>query len=337
MKIKLFNLLIIYFSSNLISFSQTPANDKNWNNTPSFSDEFNSFDDNTWYKHLGWGRTTNDWDFTFEDANVYIDNGKLILKADYHSGDSKPIHSGAITTKNSNFLYGYFEIRCKLNSLGIEYMPAFWVWDSYNCDCNSTLNPHCDWNNEIDFFEAFAESSSDLTNITVSSNMHWRNNGCTTYSYFDGTFKKNNVTNSFHTYGYEWSPDFIIFYFDGSPYRFLRNNHVANHSLRLVANLGFRGRPNTYPTFPGYMEIDWIKVYSLNVDDSSSDVNICQFNPSTFNYSVKKSITIGGSGCSSSLSQNDNVTLRAVDFILINGDFTVPLNSELTILPTGGL
>jgi beta-glucanase (GH16 family) len=263
---------------------------------------------------LGWGRTTDDWDFTFENANVYISNGKLILKADYHSVDVKPIHSGAITTKQSDFLYGYFEIRCKLNSFGIEYMPAFWVWNGDGCN----------WYNEIDFFETFAENPSDLNNITISGNMHWRSNSCdNTISYFDGSFKNNDVTSNFHTFGYEWSPDFVIFYFDGYPYRFLRNNHVANHGLRLVANLGFRGRPNTYPSFLGYMEIDWIKVYRLKMD-TTSVINQCQFNPTTFNYSVKKTISIGGSGCSSSLSQNDKVTLRATDHITIIGDFTVP-------------
>ena len=50
----------------------------------------------------------------------------------------------------------------------------------------------------------------------------------------------------------------------------------------------------------------------------------------TFNYAVKKSITIGNS----TIPQNSNVTLRATDFIQLNGGFTLPLGSELNIVPT---
>jgi hypothetical protein len=43
---------------------------------------------------------------------------------------------------------------------------------------------------------------------------------------------------------------------------------------------------------------------------------------------VKKSITIGGSGCSNSLTSGKNVVFRATDGIEIKGDFIVPIGAE---------
>ncbi len=327
-------LLLMSLDSN----GQTPPNDKNWNTTPFFEDQFNSFNSALWTKDLGWGRTQAAWNFSFEDANVTISNGKLIHTTTQNFGSGKPIHSGAITTKQSDFLYGYFEINCKLNSLGLDYMPAFWVWNSHpTCDCDG-LPPsdQCTWYDELDFFEGYSTNPSNLGNITVSSNVHKNNNTCNTASYHDESLVNSTVTTQFHTYGFEWSPGFVISYFDGVPYRFFRSSDVASHALRLVANLGFRVPISTNLTFPGKMEIEYIKVLKLKMDPTVV-INSCSFVPSTFNYSVKKSITLGQAGtCSNSLSTNDKVTLRATDYVCIYGDFTVPINSEFTILPTPG-
>lgn len=60
-------------------------------------------------------------------------------------------------------------------------------------------------------------------------------------------------------------------------------------------------------------------------------MNVCNYNFSTYNNTVKKNITIGNSTCTNTIDSGQNIYLRATDGVLINGDFTVPIGSELYI------
>jgi beta-glucanase (GH16 family) len=282
------------------------------------------------------------WDNTFNfPANVYLDgNSHLILQSDYDATrpNNKVIHSGAITSLSTTYAYGYYEIRCKLNSYGTRYMPAFWLYGG------SPGGTPCanQWYNENDIIEAFQETAS--TDYNLSTNLHYKTNcdphenggtECFHNNYMPGV----DLSNTFHTYGYEWSPQREILYLDGVPYRTINSPYVADHGLAMSVDLGLRtpwvnaptgGLGTNGPDYKNYMTVDYIKIYNLKRNCTAQTIS--NFNSSTFtDYSLRQFITINGT---SAVSAGHKVTFRAQDGILINGDFTVPTGSELNLLPT---
>ena len=147
----------------------------------------------------------------------------------------------------------------------------------------------------------------------------------------------NDLFNNFHTYGYEWTPGRVIFYLDGEPYRVMESSLIDDTPLRLWINMGFAGSTITDATFPGNLYVDRVRIYNLRRDCISGNSNEEILNNSdliNFDYMVKNTIKISGKSSSISVPQNEQVTFRATDNITIEGDFTVPLGSELCILPT---
>ncbi len=332
-----------------IAFAQTPFDDKSWNTTTlKLEDNFNSFDANKWIKDFGWGNTVSGWKVIFKPEQVYTISitepggtvsNCLQLKAQIDNTDAvTPIHTGIITAK-TQMLYGYFEIRCRIRNTGYQYNSAFWVWNSNNCNCSG---PGCPgWYNEIDFFEALPRWSTTpgiFDKMTFQRNIYYKNTSCTPLDdQIAPDWDMSNVSNNFHVYGYEWTPKNIICYFDGVPYSYLNRDNLPNHALNLVAQLGFSDNGTTYTnadnymSFPGYMDIDYIKVFDLE-KTNYIDYNTTVFNPDTYTYTVKNSITIGGG--ISTIPSGKKATLRAANDAIINGEFNVNTGGELIILPT---
>jgi len=266
--------------------------------------------------------------------NVYLDgNSNLILQSDYdpHRSRNQTIHSGAIASTKQDYYYGYYEIRCKLNSNGKRYMPAFWLYGAYLDDCNNVEY----WNNENDFFEAYL----DPTSYNISSNVHNYKGSCLNrWGKMHSFFSENtDFFNNFHTFGYEWTPNRIIYYLDNLPYHCLNSQYVANHPLTLLTDLGIKIPWSFAPTdlgtnppdFKNFMTIDYIKVYNLKLN--CIDETITNFNSYTYNnYSVKNKILISGTCV---VKPGEPVTLRANEF-LVNSPFTIPIESEMILLPT---
>ena len=149
------------------------------------------------------------------------------------------------------FQYGYFEIKCKLPAFKTIW-PAFWL---YSQDGSK-------WYNEIDIFETGEDP------FKVGTNVHWHTNkNCESNApclSSNGSSKSISDIRNWHTYGLEWTPNEIIWYFDGiEKRRFPCNDYTPNHPQKLITNLALRhwaGDPD--PTnFPANMEIDYIRVY----------------------------------------------------------------------------
>lgn len=326
--------------------AQIPANDKNWDlNTLLFQDEFTGTAiDNSKWNAINDG--TNNQYFDFNSNNVTVINYSgincLNLKVTDGNTSGKPIHASYIVSDNS-FGCGYYEIRCKIHCWGSSYMPAFWVMFGLGC------SPPCDncetvpgyWYKENDFFEI----KCNPNNFNMSSNAHYYS-GCNyNYAndplipdledggdnlYVDHFVSGTSLYNEFHTYGYEWTPERVIFYLDGEPYRTLNYSLIDNTPLYIRIDNKFQNGEITDATFPGDMYVDYVRVYNLK--RNCIDETITNFNSGTYkNYAVKKSITITGT---SSISSTHKVTLRAQNEIKISGDFTVASGGELTLLPT---
>jgi len=159
------------------------------------------------------------------DSNYSLSNGKLTLS-------SQPTDDGYYTgtemfRNDFSFSYGYFEMRAKL-AVGGGNQSAFWA----------KANPAPDYAPEIDVFETFGRDD------TITSCFHsWYNNDITVpgLDTTNATAKngkmniqhiRSGITNmegsneqtidtaatQFHTYGCEWTPEYIKYYIDRKLY-----------------------------------------------------------------------------------------------------------------------
>ena len=320
------------------AFSQHPPLDKNWEMV--FVDNFSTFNTRIWHKEYG-AHNAGEGDkesihFCTYD-NVYIENGKLVLRAQKQisqciPNNGKPCRyngyhmytSGAI---NSNILYkyGYFEINAKLpGSTG--YFPAFWLIGG-----NENLVTNNCWYNEIDIFEAYGDRTGE-----VESRAHSYIK-CPMVDEVDRTEKERHAVNyatGYHWYGLEWNRDKITWYIDRKIVRQIPNdksidNVYIQNPMFIVINVGLNSATtgdnliSSSTIFPNYMYVDQANVWKLIYDCGTVVNEIQDYN--TF-YAVRKSISLSGL---SSLSLGENVSLRATDFIELKAGFEVPIGAEL--------
>lgn len=333
-------ILIIIFLNAVRLFGQTPANDPHWQLV--WQDDFNTFDNSRWVKahycdHGGEPQL-------FLENNVWTSSGNLVVRINktpincpqsppqptsWACGSCTPgVHqytSGWVETKYPyNTQFGYIEARIKV-PYGYGFWPAFWTWRG---DGVPTSNE-----SEIDIVEILGGSPvlSSLFNTPyiMTTNLH------TEYPDIVNKYKEIIPTGfnytQWHTYGVEWSPSKIIWYIDGIPARISPNPGIID-PVRIILGIGIMPDvlPNQSTPFPSDMLIDFVKVYRLK-NDCNTVLNVCNYNFGTHDNRVKKSITIGNSNCNNSLNNGDNIYLRASEGVLINGDFTVPIGSELYI------
>lgn len=371
MKIKLLIFLIVYFLSILNGFCQIPSIDKNWNKISAKSDDFNSFDLTSWKVQNNMLHEkpdeSNCWVFYTDDSeNIDIVNGKLKISVvekdttftgNYASygqswnGTDHNYTSGWYNRRDS-LGYGYFEAKLK-SPKGYGMWPAFWLWMTSNEVC---------YYNEVDIWEPIPQTMSDAkcfgTNIYFTNEEAYRCNGCT------GTIKDANKINkpfhidgstsysdygshpwtfypipdlsaAEHVYGCEWLPDRLIFYFDN---KIIREEYdtdlIAIFPMQVVFNVAIGNQycpndPGTPTvTFPQTMEVDYFYYYEMDLSKYTQQVT--SINYATHDYGLRKSYNLSNT----TIPSSTGVTLRATDYIQLNGTFSVPLGSEFAAIPT---
>jgi len=183
-----------------------------------------------------------------------IDEGILTLTAALAAPSIQPLingyeyTSGQINTSQSfSQTYGYFEMRAELPA-GQGYWPAFWL-----------LPENGSWPPEIDVMEMLGNDP----------NVYYTSTHSGTASTEVNAGQGNTVPDTsagFHTYGVDWEPDFITFYFDGNSVYQTPTPADMNQPMYMIANLAVGG---TWPgdvdastPFPGQMQIDYIRAYA---------------------------------------------------------------------------
>jgi beta-glucanase (GH16 family) len=282
-----------------------------------YNDEFNAdtIDRTKWmtyYPCADWtenceGSRVGDKDI-HTDSNVVVSNGtlKLIAKkqtATWYSA-TRNYTSGVIWGKSTNrFMYGKFEIRCKIPS-GKGFFPAFWLFGGTG---NGTAT-------EIDIFEI---GGATPFHHKVGFIKYHEAEFLGEYQYaYDGV----DFSLDFHTYSVEWDPFFITFTVDETEiFKASRLITIAGTDVKwccvqpglyntqpfypsgdhnmvgLVANLPVGSKkdeddPDANTNFPSQFEIDYIRVYQR---DTLADPDFtCEIflypNPSSTTLKVKK-------------------------------------------------
>jgi hypothetical protein len=241
-----------------------------------WSDEFNGasnspVDSRRWRHETGgaWGDGELQ-SYTPRKANSHQDGrGRLMIVAraqrfrgmDSITGDYT---SARISTQDRySFRYGLFEARLRM-PVGRGIWPAFWALGD---DIDDVGWPEC---GEIDVMEHLGQEPT-----TASGTIHgpWDDGGADAdYKPGRSVVHTTPLAQEFHTYGAQWLPGSIQFYFDGRPYWSITaadlpagSRWVFDHPFFLILNIAVGGKwagsPDASTTFPQAMLVDYVRVY----------------------------------------------------------------------------
>ena len=181
---------------------------------------------------------------------VKLEDGFLELLA-FEENDS--IKVGAVGTQNRFMTkYGYYECRAQLQkSLG--NWAAFWIQSSKIAQGEDPA----EFGTEIDIFEFFKGQGEDM----VSHNLHWAYGP---HQKTSGAFmsRVEGVSEGFHTFALEWTPEKYAFYIDGFKYYEMNTaiSHIDEYiilSMELPATMEEMNKA----VLPDTFIIDYVKVY----------------------------------------------------------------------------
>lgn len=239
------------------------------NSKPIWADEFNyngAPDPTKWGYDIGghgWGNDEKQY-YTKDLKNARVENGTLIIEARKEKFENNDYTSARLVTKHKgDFLYGRFEIKAKLPK-GRGTWPAGWMLateQSYGANY---------WpdNGEIDIIEHVGFDQD-----RIHGNIHTK-----AFNHTIKTNKGNNVvvpgvSDGFHIYACEWTPDAISIEIDGNKYfTFTKQSNYGwqewpfDKKFHLLLNIaiggGWGGQKGIDDSiFPQRMEVDYVRVY----------------------------------------------------------------------------
>lgn len=350
--IKLLALFSFFFASNIHS-----QIDEYYQLNTLGSDEFNGSTINPKWQPLNlwnnpplggnWGGNSR-----FQASNTTISSGNIIFRTDSPIQNATLPYSfeeccntGGLQSQGYNYNYGYIEIRAKLPGFvdangighGTRFWPTLWLYyDLYVSNCLTIQD-------EIDILDPGGFTYSDAQ--TIGGNIHNENNNCGLTSLGSYQLKAQNpVCLDFHKYAMKWDTTGIQFFFDDAlVFEKFHNPGFTMQPLRLVMGtqmdkMGDQIIPfDNGITFPQYMHVDYVRYYKLRLDcQTNSFINN---NNDLLNFfylpKVKKNIYIGNNSNEVVISNDANRHFRTTEGVTIFNSFTVPIGSEIEIIPTG--
>ncbi len=226
-----------------------------------WQDEFNGSILSDWSFDVGygnWGWGNDEWQYYTED-NAIITDSTLIIRATLDGTVGKrdgSIKSAKLITQNNfSFTYGKIEARIKLPR-GKGLWPAFWMLGT---NITEVGWPEC---GEIDIMENINGQS------TIHGTAHWGENGARRLY---GCSVHNVDTDDFNVYTVIWDKNFLRWKLNGveycsldiTPERFSAFHKSFYVILNLAVGGNWPGDPDETTPFPADMEIDYVRVYTL--------------------------------------------------------------------------
>lgn len=166
---------------------------------------------------------------TLTDENVVnVNEGLLKLTAGRYYSQSNPTaqyatNSSVCTQDTMSYKYGYLEVRARVPYQRGAW-PSFWLLS--NGALNNPLSSRI-YNIEVDVFEVFSSTSTAIPNIhkwrldTESGNYHTQYNGNHALGRTSSVYEfseTENLSNEYHIYGFDWTPEKMVMSIDGVDY-----------------------------------------------------------------------------------------------------------------------
>lgn len=253
-----------------------------------WSDEFDgtAVDETKWNYHIGPNNANNEEQYYTPD-NASVADGKLTLSAKIESKDGYQYTSAKVFSQDKgDWLYKRIEVSAKLPSAGGTW-PAIWMMP--------TESVYGGWPNsgEIDIMEHVGNNLGWVFG-TVHTGAFNHMNG----TQVGGGMTISDVHQNFHRYIIEWYPDRIDFYFDDIHYFTFENQFKTSaewpydQKFYLILNIAvggdLGGNVNHNDTWPSNMEVDYVRVYDLDIgkDDKTPPTNPTSLNATPNSTSV---------------------------------------------------
>jgi len=164
--------------------------------------------------------------------------------------------SGVLTSYDSfKFVNGYAEARIKM-PVGDGLWPAFWLLNGYYVGPSP----------EMDIMEARGgEQNRSHHSYHYSNNVGELISSAEIYDLVDGGI------DNFHTYGFQWDTERMVWYVDGIPVREFVGAEVSEQLSYVLINLAVGGNfVNDVASIstPAEMEIDWVRVWQIDREET---------------------------------------------------------------------
>ena len=238
--------------------------------------------------------------------------------------------------------YGYYEVECKMPTHKGAY-SAFWFWSNlgnkYNeIDVFERGEQHCYQNPEKQtisgiWYNPYGTNLKPLGNIP----------GAQRYGHYLNTLHSE-VPNleSYHTFGCLWMPERVVFYVDNEAISefndpekipphpmWLKITHLEDKDARIYPA---KNNDTIWGDWHDEMTINYVRGYRLktNRDEDVAVRSVSDFN--NFVYSTKHTISMGGLSSILTIPIGSNFTMRAVESIIIDSNFELPLGAEMTLM-----
>jgi hypothetical protein len=228
--------------------SGPPGDQSDWHTI--FNDDFQSLNTNVW-------STSRDLDGSidegfnnfetecFDPAETTVGGGEadlsLVAKPETCGGVTQPYAGSIMTTDNKfSFTYGYIEARVWLPSVNgqIADWPAVWA-DGYNWPATG----------ELDVMEGLAGQACWHFHNTAGGP-----GGCNNVNY----------TGGWHTFGADWEPGVVTWYYDGQVVGTLTSG-VTSDPMMIIMDVAMdAGSP---VQVPATMRVSYVKVWQHNTTD----------------------------------------------------------------------
>lgn len=178
--------------------------------------------------------------------------------------DGQTYTSGMISTHHAfSQTYGYFEMRAELPA-GPGLWPAFWM-----------LPEDGSWPPELDVMEMIGSQPNTLR-TTVHSQVSGDQQVDATHYLNEANVTVSDMTSGFHTYGVDWEPDTITWYFDGRAVFGAPTPADLDRPMYMIANLAvggaWAGDPDASTPVPARMTIDYIRAYASAAPSESPEL-----------------------------------------------------------------
>ena len=245
-----------------------------------WSDEFSgdTLDESIWNRELrqpGW--TNNELqEYTDSDENIFVRDGKLVLKAVKSEKDGKDYYtSGKIQGWNkSQFTYGKVVVSAKVPE-GKGLWPAIWMMPQEESYYGQW--PKC---GEIDIMEVLGSDVSIAYGTLHYGEPHAQQQNKVVLE--NGSF-----ASDFHEYSIEWEPGEMRWYIDGELYHTVNDWFTANEGddekpypapfnqpffvqMNLAVGGDWPGDPDENTDFSkAEFEVDYVRVYQKSEYDTN--------------------------------------------------------------------
>lgn len=255
-------------------------------------------------------------------------------------------HSGMIETINP-VGFGYYEVECKI-PIHKGASSSFWFWGNVT-----------GLYEEIDVVEHSALLCKTKLEKEISCGI-WYNPDGPTYTADSNGYHAHEYSrieyilpetaqplDQYHVFGCLWMPERVTFYCDGEIVNECTNQeHIPQHSMWLkithkediAAYDSILQIENTiindtiWGNWNDTMTINYVKAYRLKTDCDTDAIIHSYTDFSNFDYSVKHSITMGSITGILSIPNNIEFTMRAVNSIIIDGGFEIPIGTCMTLI-----